>query len=133
MGLLLPLCRSYLSVVFGLIQQLFVCCQIDSFKSCLILFQFLARLFPIFPCFFFHAIFFHVFSFPLYMYTQPACASCVYMSCSIYMPVCRRYNQIHTFWVSSVLCRSMFCSSTAASLGSYPMHFTGLLGLPHFS
>lgn len=37
MGLLLSLCRSHLSVVFSLIQQLFVRCQNDSFKSCLIL------------------------------------------------------------------------------------------------
>ena len=69
----------------------------------------------------------------IYVETQPACASCVYMSYSICRPVCSRQNQIHTFWVLSVSCRSILCFSTAASFGSYPMHFIGLLGLPHFS
>ena len=31
---------------------------------------------------------------PIYVETQPACASCVYMSYSIYRPVCRPY-QVH--------------------------------------
>ena len=87
MGLLLPLCCSYLSVIFGLIQQLFVCCQNDSFKSCLILFQFLARLFPIFPYCIGH-VSFHGFSFPLYMQRHSLLVQAVYTCLVIFAGRC---------------------------------------------
>lgn len=143
----------------------------------------------LFSCFFLSSI---------YVETQPACASCVYMSYSIYRPMCRPYQvHMHILWfygfysavspavqllppklifepgichnallpfcymprhplpadtvtaicnIHHISCRGYLqesveetclpVSRVVSSLSSpfsYPMHFIGLLGLPHFS